>query len=226
MGDPVIGTLNEGSLHAALKAHYAQPGDGFEVPLEGFVVDIVRGAGTDDELLIEIQTGSFGAMGRKLDHLLEGRRVHIVHPISVRTVLERQGRRRASPVKGRLFDVLDELVSLPSMLDHPRLTLDVVLVETTAVQVPDASRRRGRGGWSTVDRVLDRIVEVRTFTGMEDVAAFVTGPLPGRFTTADLAVAAGVDRDTARKLANCLAAGACIDEVGRTRTGKLYRWTC
>jgi hypothetical protein len=201
VGDPVIGTLNEGSLHAALKARYAQPGDAFEVPLDGFVVDIVRGLGTADELLVEIQTGSFGAMGRKLDHLLEGRRVHIVHPIPVRTVLERAGRRRVSPAKGRLHDVLDELVSIPSMLDHPRLTLDVVLVETTAVQVPDASRRRGRGGWRTVDRVLDAVVEVHPFTGMADLAAFVTGPLPDRFTTADLAVAAGVDRDTARKLA-------------------------
>ncbi len=226
MDEPVIGTLNEGSLHAALKAHYALPGDRFEVPLHGFVIDIVRGLGTPDEQLIEIQTGSFGAMGRKLDHLLDGRRVHIVHPVSVRTVLDRQGRRRVSPVRGGLHDVLDELVSLPSMLDHPGLTLDVVLVETTAVQVPDASRRRGRGGWSTVDRLLDGIVATRTFSGMGDVAALVTGPLPERFTTADLAVAAGVDRGTARKLAYCLAAGACIDEVGRTRAGKVYRWTC
>jgi hypothetical protein len=34
-----IGTQTEGSLHAALKLHVSQPGDRFEVPLRGFVVD-------------------------------------------------------------------------------------------------------------------------------------------------------------------------------------------
>ena len=57
--EPHIGTLNEGSLHAALKQVYAEPGDTFEVPLDRFVIDISR-----DELLIEIQTGSFAAMGK------------------------------------------------------------------------------------------------------------------------------------------------------------------
>jgi hypothetical protein len=221
---PIIGELNEGSLHAALKQHYARPGDALEVPLAGFVVDIVRGLGTPDELLIEIQTGSFGAMGRKLDHLLDSRRMLIVHPIAVRTVLERDGRRRTSPVKGRLHDVLDELVSLPTMLDHPALTLEVVLVETTAVQTAVASRRRGRAAWRTVDRRLDRIVSVHRFAGMDDLRALAPGPLPDDFGTDDLAAAAAVDRDTARKLAYCLAAAGVIDEVTRTRQGKRYRW--
>ena len=60
-----IGTLNEKSLHAALKEWYALPGDRFEVAVDGFVADIVRG-----EQLIEIQTRSFPAMKRKLRRLL------------------------------------------------------------------------------------------------------------------------------------------------------------
>ena len=59
---PHIGMLNEGSLHASLKRRYARPGDDFEVSIEGFVIDIVRARGEPDELLIEIQTGSFRAM--------------------------------------------------------------------------------------------------------------------------------------------------------------------
>lgn len=39
-----IGTLNEKPLHAALKGWYARPGDRFEVPVDGYLVDIVRGA--------------------------------------------------------------------------------------------------------------------------------------------------------------------------------------
>ena len=56
-----IGTLNENPLHAALKAWYARPGDRIEVPVDGFIVDIVR-----DDLLVEIQTGNFSAVKEKL----------------------------------------------------------------------------------------------------------------------------------------------------------------
>ncbi|MDH3682126.1 MAG: hypothetical protein OEV40_19505, partial [Acidimicrobiia bacterium] len=61
--------MNEGSLHAELKDVFARPGDELEVELDGFVIDIRRG-----DTLIEIQTSSFAAMGRKLDHLLAGHR--------------------------------------------------------------------------------------------------------------------------------------------------------
>jgi hypothetical protein len=39
---PIIGTLMETSLHAALKEWYAQPGDRTEVPMDGYVIDLVR----------------------------------------------------------------------------------------------------------------------------------------------------------------------------------------
>jgi hypothetical protein len=37
-----ISTLNEKALHANLKSWYAQPGDQFEVCVDGFIIDIVR----------------------------------------------------------------------------------------------------------------------------------------------------------------------------------------
>jgi hypothetical protein len=66
-----IGRLNEKSLHADLKQWLAQPGDQFEVAIDGFVIDIVRG-----DKLIEIQTRNFGAMKRKLTQLLDHHPVH------------------------------------------------------------------------------------------------------------------------------------------------------
>jgi hypothetical protein len=56
-----IGLLNEKPLHASLKQWYARPGDRFEVPVDGFVIDIVRG-----RLLIEIQTRNFASTRAKL----------------------------------------------------------------------------------------------------------------------------------------------------------------
>ena len=63
---PEIGTLNEKPLHAALKDWYAQPGDQFEVSVDGFVVDLVRG-----DLLVEVQTGNFAAIKRKVKALVK-----------------------------------------------------------------------------------------------------------------------------------------------------------
>ena len=164
--EPHIGTLNEGSLHAALKADYARPGDRFEVPLDGFVIDIRR-----PDLLIEIQTASFAAMGSKLDHLLPEHRMLLVHPIAVETYLQKPDTRpRKSPKRGSVYSLFDELVSIPTLLDHPNLTLEVVLVSLTKIQEPDARVRRGRGGFRTVDRALREIVGRHRFAASTDPA--------------------------------------------------------
>ena len=75
---PHIGLLNEKPLHAALKAWYAQPGDRFEVPLDGFVIDIVR-----DNVLLEIQTRHFGAIKSKLATLVSSHQVRLIYPIAL-----------------------------------------------------------------------------------------------------------------------------------------------
>lgn len=225
--EPHIGTLNEGSLHAALKRHYAKPGDEFEVPMEGFVIDIVRGGESPDELLIEIQTGSFAAMGNKMDRLLAERRMLLVHPIAVRTTLEKPSARpRRSPRKGSIYGLFDELVSIPTLLDHPNLTLDVVLVNVTKVQIADPRARRGRGGFRTVDRRLDEIVETHHFDGVDDLTSLLPDTLPPTFTTGDLAERAGIPRDAAQKLAYCFRAACLFDELHRTRAGIHYRLSC
>ena len=72
-----VGLLNEKPLHASLKAWYAQPGDRFEVQVDGSVIDIVR-----DELLVEIQTRSFSALKRKLEKLVISHPVRLVFPIA------------------------------------------------------------------------------------------------------------------------------------------------
>lgn len=216
--EPHIGTLNEGSLHAALKADYARPGDRFEVPLDGFVIDIRR-----DDGLIEIQTGSFGAMGRKLDHLLPGHRILLVYPIAVESYLQKPGAKtRKSPKRGSVYDLFAELVSIPTMLDHPNLTLEVVLVSVTKVQVADANVRRGRGGFRTEDRQLREILGRHRFEESRDLFELVPDGLPQVFTTADLASRAGIGRDVAQQMAYCLRPLGLFVEQGRTKAGIQY----
>lgn len=216
---PHIGTLNEGSLHAALKDLYAEPGDRFEVPLDRFVIDISR-----DELLIEIQTGSFAAMGKKLDHLLSEHKMLLVHPIAVETYLKRPDKNpRKSPKKSSVYGLFDQLVSIPTLLDHPNLTLDIVLVSVTKVQEHDPKARRGRGGYRTTDRVLREVRGTHRFETAEDLLSLLPSDLPAEFTTADMAAAGDFDRDVARQIAYCFRALNFFDEVGRTKAGYHYR---
>ena len=189
------------------------------MPLDGFVIDIRRG-----DLLIEIQTGSFAAMGRKLDRVLSQYRVLIVHPIAVETYLHKPGAKpRRSPKRGDLYSIFDELVSMPTLLDHPNLAIEVFLVSVDSHQRADPSMRRNRGGWRTHDRCLREIRDRYRFEEMADLAALVPDGLPPVFTTADLATAVPTTRPRAQKMAYCMREIGAFEVLRRTRKGYEYR---
>ena len=211
--------MNEGSLHAALKDLLSEPGDEFEVELDGFVIDIQRG-----ELLIEIQTTDFGAMGRKLDQVMTRFEVLIVHPIAVETYLNRKGAKtRRSPKRSDIYGLFDELVSFPTLLDHPNLSIEIMLVSVDKYQHHDPAMRRNRGGWRTHDRRLREIHSRHRFETIDDLGALIPAGLPPVFTTRDLALAAPTSRDRAQKMAYCLRQNGLFEVVDRTRSGYQYR---
>ena len=204
-----IGTLREQHLHASLKEWYREPDDLVEVELAGFVIDLVRG----DEL-IEIQTRNFSQMRRKLDRLLDGRRVRLVHPISstkwIRKVDKRgrQTSRRRSPKKGIVADVCSELVSFPTLLSHPNLTLEVVMVEEEEVRRPETQaerrKRRWSNGWTIEERRLVSVEELHRFDDPDDLLRVLPDGLPDPFTTAEIANGLKRSRHLAQEVAYCL----------------------
>lgn len=188
------------------------------MPLDRFVIDIKR-----DGLLIEVQTGSFAAMGRKLDHLLSEHKMLLVHPVAVESWLERpQAKPRRSPKKGSIYSLFEQLVSIPTLLDHPNLTLDVALVSVSKMQQADPKARRGRGGFRTVDRQLRDIIEIHRFETTSDLLSLVPANLPDVFTTADMAAAGPFTRDVAQRMAYCFKALEFFEPVGRTKAGINY----
>lgn len=187
--------------------------------LDGFVIDIRRG-----DLLIEVQTSSFAAMGRKLDAVLGRYRVLIVHPIAVETHLHRPGAKpRRSPKRGNIYSLFDELVSIPTLLDHPKLSIEVVLAAVDKHQRADPTLRRNRGGWRTHDRQLREVRARHRFDTVEDLRSLVPADLPSEFGTAELAVGAAISRDQAGKMAYCLRQLGVFEVLGRSRAGYRYR---
>src|SRR4029434_9846566 len=161
-----IGLLNEKPLHAALKAWYAQPGDRFEVPLDVFIIDIVR-----DNVLLEIQTRHFGAIKSKLATLVSSHQVRLIYPIAQEKWIVQSptaggfSTRRKSPKRGRVEDLFRELVAIPRLLAHQNFSLEVWMTREEERRRYDRRRRWRNGGWVTEERRLLDVMERRVFEG-------------------------------------------------------------
>ncbi len=193
------------------------------MPIKPFVIDIVRPR-PEGDLLIEIQTSSFAAMGKKLDHVLSEYEVVLVHPIAVTTTLHKgDAKPRKSPIKGSIYGIFDELVSVPTLLDHPNFSLEVVLVHIDKIQKADPTLRRRRGGWRTTDRRLTGIAGVERYNSVMELCELLPTGLPENFTTADIAELGGVSRDVAQKMAYCFRAAGVFELIDRKKAGYVYK---
>ena len=216
---PGIGVLRESPLHADLKICLARPGDRFEVPVEGFIIDLVRSDGE----LVEVQTGSFWPLRPKLERLLDRYRMRVVHPIPAeRQVVRADSRgeilsRRRSPLKGRFLDVFEHLVSFPTLLSHPNLVLEVVLCREEHVRAPRPSRRRDPG-----QRRLLAITDRWEIQRPEDAAALLPECAARPFSSQELALALGCSRAMAQRYLYCLRALELVQSGGRRGRTPLY----
>ncbi len=218
-----IGTLRETGLHADLKRWYAQPGDEFEIALDGFVIDIRRGPH-----LIEIQTRSFSSMRRKLLALAERHPVRVVHPVPERkwiVRLDKKGRelaRRRSPKAGRIETLFKELVAIPDLVGHPNLTFDIAITHEDELWQQTGRRAWRRKGWCVVGRRLVDVVRVVPFADGRDFAALLPPELAQPFTARDLAAASGLRLSLAYKMIYCLRRMNMIAVAGKRGRAALY----
>ena len=221
-----IGVLREGPLHAAVKAMLAAPGDRLEVPVDRFVIDLIRADGE----LVEVQTGGFGPLGAKLDALLDKHRFRIVHPIAAERRIVRVDEHgavlsiRRSPKSGTVVEVFDKLTAFPSLLTHPNLTIEVLLLGEDHIRAagPVTVRRRTRDpGQRRLHEVLARI----ELHGVDDVVRALP-PLPEQpFSTRELASLLRCSTQLAQRTTYCLRAINVIEAAGKRGRTPLHRRT-
>ncbi|HDQ73250.1 MAG TPA: hypothetical protein ENN19_14330 [Chloroflexi bacterium] len=194
------------------------------MPVDGFVVDIVRG-----DLLIEIQTGNFSSIKHKLRTLTEEHPVRLVYPVArnkwlVKLPRDGEGdpRRRKSPKHGTCAHLFDELVSLPRLLNRANFTVEVLLIHEEEVRRYVGNRAWRRRGWATEERRLLEVVDRRLFASPADLACLIPADLAEPFTTADLADAIGEQRRLAQKMAYCLRKMHVLTPVDKRGNAILY----
>ncbi len=223
----VIGTLAEKSLHAALKAYYAQPGDLLECALDGYVIDILRPPDADPRC-IEIQTRHLGSMKRKLAALLDRHTVQVVYPIAQTRTITRintdgEIRSRKSPKRGTVYDLFAELVRLPGMVQQPNFRLEVVLIREEQIWVDDGQGSWRRQHWSIHDRRLIEVVGIVPLPTVAAFAALLPADLPSPFDTKELAAQIHQPRSTAQKMTYCLRDLGIVEIAGKRGNALLYR---
>lgn len=218
--------MREGPLHAAVKELLAEPGDCLEVPVGRFVIDLVRADGE----LVEVQTGGFGALGKKLDALLDDHRVRIVYPVAAERRIVRVDdlgevlATRRSPKRATAVEVFDKLVAFPSLLTHPHLTIEVLLLREDHIRRPQpvTTRRRTRDpGERRLVAVIDRIA-LRT---PADVLAALPALPPEPFSTRELAACLSCGTVLAQRTLYCLRAIGLVEPAGKRGRAPLHALT-
>jgi len=225
--DPVngINIFNEKPLHAALKDWYAAPGDLQETRVDGYIIDLIH-----DDVLIEIQTGSFAALRRKLERLTHEHAVRLVYPVAqekwIITQPAEEGAaqtRRKSPRRGRVEHVFRELVYLPDLLARPKFSLEVVLIQEEEVRRAEGKKTRWNKGWVKQERRLLNVIERRIFAEPADLAALLPPGLPALFTTREIAKAARIPPRLAQQMVYCLRGYGVIQQNGKRGRALVYQ---
>ncbi|MDR2445170.1 MAG: hypothetical protein LBD44_04470, partial [Spirochaetaceae bacterium] len=202
----MIGVQNESSLHRALKNMYSGCGGKTEVQTGSYICDCVD----DNGGIVEIQTGSFAPLRKKLAEL--GRQTHItiVYPVIEKKYIalydngDSLVRSRKSPKNGCKWDLFNALVYAPELPLIPGVSIEIVVVDVLEKRRADGKGSWRRGGVSIVDRLLQNYKHNIPLYGPDDYMQFVPFGPEETFTATALAGRAGIRPDLARKTAYVL----------------------
>lgn len=216
-----IGTLNEKSIHAALKNYYSNDYDQ-EAKIGGFYADIVTENG-----IYEIQTANWGKLNKKLEVMLEACHVTVVYPyekrIKASSVSDTSGeliREGSFRYDNSLTEFFLELYRIKSFLTDPNLTVCIAELEIERVNYVSekTGRRRGRGRYTKIPKALRREIYLEK---PEDYRIFLPEGLSEEFTVRELQ---GLVKATdAKIMLEILGYMGVTERLGRRGNSEVYR---
>jgi len=203
--------MNERALHLEIKKVYSLPGDQFEVKLDNYIVDILRG-----QLVIEVQTKNFSAIKGKLETLTEKHKVRLVYPLTERkwiTYFTKENvvmSKRRSPKKGKLADLFRELVMIAHIVGDANFSLEVFLIDEEEIRCNDGRGSWRRRGASIKERRLLQVNSRILFKNKTDYLKILPDGLNQVFTNKELSELGKIPLRTARQITYCLRKSGAI----------------
>jgi len=199
-----------------------------EAEIGGFVADGINAKGE----LIEVQTGNFGALQKKIfSFAAMKKKIKIIHPIAVTKYIEVFNTdninisRRKSPRKGNPHDIFFALVYAPELPLVSGVTIELALLDVIEERVAD-----GKGSWrrkyvSIRNRKITAYRERITLKKPSDYLRFVPFSKKEDFTVSLLKEKAGIRANLARKTLYVLEKIGVVQKVGKLRNAHIYRLT-
>jgi len=220
----IIGIRNESTLHRTLKYQYIGKGGKSEVEVGEYVADGVR----KDGEYIEVQTGSFAPLKKKVKEFAAAGKVRIIHPIAVMRIIEvynTNGKmlyRRKSPLRGTLCNLFDALVHAPELPLLKNVTIEAVLADITEKRLKDGKGSKRRKGISKKDKELTKYHESVIFSKPKDYLALIPFKKNEEFTVLKLAKEAKIKTDMARKILYVLTKIKAVKRTGKKVNAWVY----
>ena len=201
-----IGTYKEKTLHAILKDYYAPDKSMQEISVDGYVADIYTGSD-----IMEIQTGHFDNLRRKLDSFLSDYPVTVIYPVPrikyliwVDTETGECSKPRKSTVKGSVYRAFYELYKIKKYLSNPNLRLRFPYLELEEHRLLDGWSRDKKKGSHRYDRIPKTFLGEVRIESLNDYLQLLPADLPEPFTAAEFGKAVGERKETAAKVAHVL----------------------
>jgi hypothetical protein len=219
-----IGTEKESGLHRALKFRYTGARGKTEAGIGAFVADGI----SEDGEIIEVQTGSFGPLKRKIKDLTARGRVRIVHPVIINKIIDvfdtegNKRYRRKSPRKGSEWDLFYALLYAPDLPRTPGLTIELALVDVVETRIQDGRGSWRRKGLSIAGRELTACHGTVALTSIADYRRFIPFTRGEEFTSGDLKEKAHIQRPLAAKALYVLAKIGLVKRVGKKGNSWIY----
>jgi stalled ribosome alternative rescue factor ArfA len=218
-----IGTRSESSLHRTLKFRYSAGGK-TEEAVAGFIADGINGDGE----YIEVQTGSFAPLKKKLALFTSHGRVIIIHPIIINKIIDvydKKGKRlyrRKSPRHGSEWDLFNNLVYAPQLALLPYLSIELAIIDAVEKRIRDGKGSWRRRGISLYDRELEAWHGSLCLNCPDDYRRFVPFKPGEDFTTDSLAKKAGINAGLAQKTLYVLTKISVVSRTGKKGRSWIY----
>ena len=219
-----IGTLAEKTMHNVLKNYYSKGEDYQEIPINEFVADIYM-----DGHIIEIQTGNFNKLRRKLDSFLQEYKVTIVYPLAYTRYLtyidKETGRlsdKRKSPRKDTYYTAFKELYKIKTYLNHPNLSIKLVKLEVDEYKLESGYSKSRRRRAEKYDIVPRELIEELDITRPEDFIQLIPMELDEKFTVKDFSKAAKIHDSYGGLILNVFNYLGIVNRVGKSGNSYIY----
>lgn len=223
---PNIGTMNESSLHAALKKYIEPDESCHEVPLCGSVADIY----SERYGVVEVQSRGLYRLKHKLDRFLPTVPVQVIYPAAAQKHVywidpkngELSGGRR-SPRSAGVYALWKELPGLEAYIGREGFSLTIMLLHWDEYKLLDGYGPDRKRRCSKVDRVLREIVAECTVCVPQDLFQLIPEGLQEGFTARDFAKAAHIRPEEAQNALRILYNHRFVERIGRDKRGYRYK---